>query len=165
MDVDESAKPESNDAGKAEPEPKIAEAETSGDKPAEGPKIAEAEGAETSGDKPGEEEGKKDDDVTFEKEVAPAISAAQREREEELKQDELYFASLSQEELEWYKELGPKPEAVKSKGVVCTCCFKQITGQPGQRCCRHPLLGVVMCKTCRVFYERGEWKQDEDGND
>ena len=30
---------------------------------------------------------------------------------------------------------------------------------------RHPVLGVVMCKQCRLYYQDGNWQQDEEGYD
>jgi hypothetical protein len=30
---------------------------------------------------------------------------------------------------------------------------------------RHPILGVVVCKQCRLYYKDGNWQQDEEGYD
>lgn len=53
------------------------------------------------------------------------------------------------------------------KNLNCTACFKQVTGDIGSShgICRHPGLGVGICKQCRTFYKDGNWQKDEDGYD
>ncbi len=109
-----------------------------------------------------EKEEEKQDRVVEEKETTatkkaprrrPSSSAATEEGPPPIyttdPKDEDYFASLSQEELEWYEELGPKAEAVAGRKVECTACHRQITNVQGNNMLRHPLLGVVLCRMCR----------------
>ena len=30
---------------------------------------------------------------------------------------------------------------------------------------RHPMLGVIVCQQCRLYYKDGKWEQDEEGYD
>lgn len=78
--------------------------------------------------------------------------------------DEEFFASLSQEEREWYDELGPSQEDVDDKVIHCTSCGKQVTNESANTAQRHPLLGVITCRQCKMFYNDGEWTKDEEGS-
>ena len=76
--------------------------------------------------------------------------------------DKDYFAfEVSQEEKEWYEELGPTPASMAKKSISCMVCSKQVTNIHTQLV-RHPFLGIAMCRTCRNFYVGdGEWEKVE----
>ncbi len=121
------------------------------------------------------DKGDKDKKEEVEKEESKADGDKDDKKEEEEKapppcyeldpKDDDYFSSLSQEELEWYTDLGPKPEAVASRKTECTACHRQITNLQGSNLLRHPLLGVAVCRYCRLFYGDGDWETEEDGSD
>ena len=94
-----------------------------------------------------------DDEEKPKKEVIKVIS------------DDEFFAGLSQEEREWYEELGPSQEEIEDKVINCTACGKQITNEHSMNSAqRHPLLGVIVCRQCKTFYNDGEWTKDEEGS-
>ena len=109
----------------------------------------EAEKTEEEGDR-AEEDKEKARNVKKKKSAPPAkeetVDRGSPPVYESDPKDEEYFATLSQEELEWYQEMGPKAEALRSRKVECTACHRQITNLNYPNLLRHPLLGVWICK-------------------
>lgn len=83
--------------------------------------------------------------------------------------DDEYFASLDAEEKKWYEEHAPDTSSLSQESTSnCTSCGKSVVVKIGSTCgiIRHPLLGVIMCMTCKRFYKDGSgWQEDEDGYD
>eukprot|EP00096_Caligus_rogercresseyi_P000447 TRINITY_DN1090_c0_g1_i1.p1 TRINITY_DN1090_c0_g1~~TRINITY_DN1090_c0_g1_i1.p1 ORF type:complete len:611 (-),score=246.25 TRINITY_DN1090_c0_g1_i1:98-1930(-) len=79
--------------------------------------------------------------------------------------DREWFESLSEEELSWYSSNGPGASHFESKTLQCTGCSSQILNSGNDTVFRHPSLGVAICRTCKNYYEKGEWTKDEEGYD
>lgn len=56
---------------------------------------------------------------------------------------------------------------VKSIKIHCTSCDKHLGSAASQKANRyeHPLLKVVICEQCYLFYCSGEFDKDEDGSE
>ena len=152
------------DDGRKSPEP---EAETEKDKTEDEPKGTEMETdavKEKKDDENGENKEQNDGESKEVVTVADSGSPIPPPAPDfEQISDSEWFASLPKEELEWYEELGPRSE--RSQSVQCTVCHKQITNLTTFNVVRHPVLGVVLCRQCRLFYNDGNWSKDEEGCD
>ena len=121
---------------------------------------------ETTAD--GDSTGEGEEESTKEQ-VGESVSITDDEEESSLdikiQTDEEFFASLSESEIRWYNNHRTSPDELETRKIECTACFKQVNHKKNRGSTfRHPLLGVVICKSCLMFYFDGEWKKDEEGS-
>ena len=82
-----------------------------------------------------------------------------------IKTDEDFYASLPETELNWYSRNRVSCDELETKKIQCTVCLKQVNHKKSDSITRHPLLGVVVCKSCAEFYyQDGEWTRDDEGS-
>ena len=92
-------------------------------------------------------------EVTAEKEVPMYIIS-----------DEEWLNSLPDTERNWYERNSTTSKDIDGRTIVCTACFKQTNHRNLGDVCRHPTLGVPICKNCKNFYFDGAWTKDEEGS-
>ena len=83
--------------------------------------------------------------------------------------DAVFFASVSEEEKQYYEDNSLSQAKLETFNVRCTACWKQVNHHVMNSVMRHPVLGVAICRYCRDFYEgdgtEDGWEKDEEGLD
>ncbi len=111
-----------------------------------------------------------------------AVEAVATVKKKRLYTDEEWVSHMEPQERKFMTDNIKLDDFLEDAKVLCTICNQQVnhkhevssmyTGTIKQNLmllliqdmlCRHPLLGVVMCKRCKAFFFKGVWKRDEEG--
>ena len=103
-------------------------------------------------------------DLTLAGDPTDASACEKKEVPMDIISDEEWVNSLPDTERNWYERNSTTSKDIDRQTIICTVCFKQTNHRNLGDVCRHPTLGVPICKNCKNFYFDGAWTKDEEGS-